>query len=119
MLGLGLALGVIAVFFTFGYLGLPILFWTIAAALFGWALSVLAGFGPVTNIVLGTLFVLVAAVLNISVLRRKIVSDHILAIYRRILPDMTQTENRSASHHTVPASIASFSVCDMSGRMRR
>jgi hypothetical protein len=28
-------------------------------------------------------------------------------------------ENRSASHHTVPASIASFSVCDMSGRMRR
>ena len=28
-------------------------------------------------------------------------------------------EKRSASHHTVPASIASFSVCDMSGRMRR
>src|SRR6185503_9444203 len=98
---LALALGVIAVFFVFGYLGLPILWWTIAAALFGWGVSVLAGFGPVTNIVLGTLFVLVAAVLNIPVLRRKIVSDPILAIYRRILPDMSQTEKEAIDAGTV------------------
>ena len=39
----GLALGVIAVFFIFGYFGLPIVWWTIAAALFGWYLSVIAG----------------------------------------------------------------------------
>src|SRR6185436_9674555 len=98
---LALALGVIAVFFVFGYLGLPIIWWTIAAALFGWGLSVLAGFGPVTNIVLAAVFIGAAAVLNIPVLRRKIVSNHILAVYRRILPDMSQTEKEAIDAGTV------------------
>ena len=44
---------------------------------------------------------MVAAVLNISVLRRKIVSDRILAIYRRILPDMSQTEKEAIDAGTV------------------
>ncbi len=97
----GLALGVIAVFFIFGYFGLPIVWWTIAAALFGWYLSVIADFGPVTNVVLATAFIIIALVLNISVLRRKIISDRILAIYRRILPDMSQTEKEAIDAGTV------------------
>ena len=97
----GLALGVIAVFLIFGYFGLPIFWWTIAAALLGWYLSVIADFGPVTNVVLATVFVVIAAVLNISVIRRKIVSDRILAIYRRILPDMSQTEKEAIDAGTV------------------
>ena len=101
MLVLGLALGVIAVVLVFGYLGLPILWWTIAAALFGWALSVAAGFAPVTNVVLGTIFVVVAAILNIPALRRALLSNHILAIYRRILPDMSQTEKEAIDAGTV------------------
>jgi acyl-CoA dehydrogenase len=96
-----LALGVIAVFFVFGYFGLPIVWWTIAAALFGWYLSVIAGFGATTNVVLAAVFILVAAVLNIPVLRRTIVSDRILAIYRRILPDMSQTEKEAIDAGTV------------------
>src|SRR4026209_1296845 len=96
-----LALGVIAAFFILGYFGLPIIWWTIAAALAGWALGVLAGFGPVTNIVPGTMFVVVAAVLNVPVLRRKLLSDHILAVYRRILPDMSSTEKEAIDAGTV------------------
>src|SRR5688572_14779284 len=96
-----LALGVIAVFFVFGYFGLPIVWWTIAAALLGWYLSVIADFGPVTNVVLATGFIIIALVLNISVLRRKIISDRILAIYRRILPDMSQTEKEAIDAGTV------------------
>src|SRR5688572_12131582 len=97
----GFILGVIAVFFVFGYFGLPILWWTVAAGLLGWYLSVVAEFGPVTNTVLAVLFVAIAAVLNIPLLRRKIVSDRILAIYRRILPDMSQTEKEAIDAGTV------------------
>ncbi len=98
---IGFILGVIAVFLVFGYFGLPILWWTIAAALLTWYLSAIAGFGAVTNVLAGIIFVLAAAVLNIPALRRKIVSDRILAIYRRILPDMSQTEKEAIDAGTV------------------
>src|SRR6186713_3172344 len=98
---LGFILGVIAVFFVFGYFGLPILWWTVAAGLLGWYLSAVAELGPVTNTVLAVLFVALAALLNIPLLRRKIVSDRILAIYRRILPDMSQTEKEAIDAGTV------------------
>jgi acyl-CoA dehydrogenase len=96
-----LVLGVIAVFSVFAYFGLPIVWWTIAAALFGWALSVIAGFAATTNLLLAAVFILAAAVLNIPVLRRTIISDRILAIYRRILPDMSQTEKEAIDAGTV------------------
>ena len=47
------------------------------------------------------MFIVVAAVLNIPVLRRKLISDRILAIYRRILPDMSQTEKEAIDAGTV------------------
>jgi acyl-CoA dehydrogenase len=97
----GFILGVIAVFFIFAFFGLPILWWTIAAALLTWYLSVIAGFGGVTNVVLASLFVVIAAVLNIPALRRSLLSDRVLAIYRRILPDMSQTEKEAIDAGTV------------------
>jgi len=93
--------GVLAVILVFGYFGLPLFWWTIAAALLGWYLSIIAGFGLVTNVVLASIFVVVAAVLNIPVLRRSLVSNRVLAIYRRILPDMSQTEKEAIDAGTV------------------
>src|SRR5512134_343520 len=93
--------GILAVILVFGYFGLPIVWWTIAAALFGWTLSVIAGFGATTGVILFSLFAVVAAVLNISALRRMFISDRILAIYRRILPDMSQTEKEAIDAGTV------------------
>ena len=49
----------------------------------------------------GSFVVLVAPVLNVKFLRRKIVSDHVLAIFRRILPDMSQTEKEAIDAGTV------------------
>ena len=91
--------GVFAVILVFGYFGLPILWWTIAAGLLGWYLS--AGFGPVTNTVLAVAFLIVAAGLNIPALRRAAISNRVLAIYRRILPDMSQTEKEAIDAGTV------------------
>src|SRR5688500_16835033 len=98
---IGFVLGVIAVFLLFGYFGLPILWWTIAAGLLTWYLSAIAGFGLVTNVVLAIVFLVVAAVLNIPQLRRMTISNRILAVYRRILPDMSQTEKEAIDAGTV------------------
>src|SRR6266852_3751658 len=88
-------LAVVAVFLVLGYFRLPILAWTLAAAALLWYLSVVAAFGYGTNIVLAAVFVAVAAVLNIPILRRKAFTDHVLALYRRILPDMSSTEKEA------------------------
>ena len=46
-------------------------------------------------------FAALAAILNITPLRRKLISDHVLAIFRRILPDMSQTEKEAIDAGTV------------------
>src|SRR4051812_4882643 len=83
------------------YFQLPLLAWTIVAAAFGWWLSALAGFGPNTEIVLGIVFLAVAAVLNVPLLRRLVFTDQVLAVYRRILPDMSPTEKEAIDAGTV------------------
>jgi len=93
--------GVLVVFLVFGYFGLPIFWWTVAAGLLAWYLSVIGAFGPVANIVLATVFIVVAAVLNIPVVRRWVFSNRVLALYRRILPDMSQTEKEAIDAGTV------------------
>src|SRR5205085_4643328 len=82
----------IAAFLLLAYFGAPILWWTVAAAgLLTW-LSALAAFGLATKVVLAAIFVVIAAILNVPVIRRKLLTDRVLAVYRRILPDMSQTE---------------------------
>jgi acyl-CoA dehydrogenase len=98
---LGLIAGALAVFFVFAYFQLPLIAWTVAAGLLGWWLSVVAGFSPIANIVLLALFAAAALALNIPLLRRKILTDRILAVYRRILPDMSQTEKEAIDAGTV------------------
>jgi acyl-CoA dehydrogenase len=93
--------GTLAVILVCGYFGLPILWWTIAAGLLTWWLSVIAGFGAVTNTVLAVVFLAIAAILNIPALRRAGISNRVLALYRRILPDMSQTEKEAIDAGTV------------------
>jgi len=92
--------GIVA-FLVCGYFQLPILVWTIVAAAFGWWLGALAGLGPNTSMVLGVVFLAVAAVLNIPFLRRLAFTNHVLAVYRRILPDMSSTEKEAIDAGTV------------------
>ena len=92
--------GIVA-FLVCGYFQLPILVWTLVGAGFAWWLSALAEFGQTTDMVLGVAFIVVAAVLNLSFLRRLAFTDHVLAIYRRILPDMSSTEKEAIDAGTV------------------
>jgi acyl-CoA dehydrogenase len=95
------ALAVVAVFLVLGYWQLPILAWTLAAAALLWYLGVAAGFGYGTNVVLAVVFAAIAAALNVPLLRRKAFTDHVLALYRRILPDMSSTEKEAIDAGTV------------------
>src|SRR5687767_15236759 len=90
---LALALGALAVFFVFGFFGLPLWAWTVAAA----ALL----FGLTANPVAWGVLIVIAAILNVPVLRRRLLTDRILAAYRRILPDMSQTEKEAIDAGTV------------------
>jgi acyl-CoA dehydrogenase len=91
----------VAVLLALAYFQAPILLWTVAAGLMlaTWA----AGFEwPATaNAIVFGLYVVLGAILNVDPLRRKIVSDPVLAIFRRILPDMSQTEKEAIDAGTV------------------
>src|SRR2546429_5089102 len=91
----------IAAFFLLAYFGAPIVWWSVAAAALLWYLSVVAAFSFTTHVVLAAAFLVVAAVLNIPLIRRKVFTDHVLALYRRILPDMSQTEREAIDAGTV------------------
>ena len=91
----------IAAFLVLAYFGAPLLAWTIAGGALLAYLSDVAAFGAITNVVLAALFLIVAVVLNIRWLRRLSFTDHVLAVYRRILPDMSQTEKEAIDAGTV------------------
>jgi acyl-CoA dehydrogenase len=83
----------IAVFLLLAYFSAPLIAWTLAVA---------AGLAFFTfNPVAWGAFVVLAALVNIPFLRRKAFTDHVLAVYRRILPDMTQTEKDAIDAGTV------------------
>ena len=52
------------------------------------------------SLILAVVLVLAAAV-NIPFIRRKLLTDRVLALYRRILPDMSQTEKEAIDAGTV------------------
>jgi len=95
------AVATVAVLVLLAYFQAPILLWTVATGLMlaTWASAL--QFSAQTNAVLFFLFILIAPVLAVPVLRRILVSDHVLAIFRRILPDMTQTEKDAIDAGTV------------------
>jgi len=92
---LGWILGVVAVFIVLGYLRMPIIGWTVGGGLLAAWLSAIAGFGFAANVVLFGAFAAVALAFNVPPLRRALITNHVLAVYRRILPDMSQTEKEA------------------------
>src|SRR6185436_17795182 len=87
-------LAVLVVFLVFGFFGLAIGWWTLAAAALLVYLSNVMAFSAVTIVVIAALFIAAAAVANVPWLRRKLVTD-------RILPDMSQTEKEAIDAGTV------------------
>jgi acyl-CoA dehydrogenase len=94
-------LGVVATVLVFGYFRLPIIWWTLGAGALLACLSAMAGFGFTANVFLAIVFSSIAAAFNVPLLRRLLITDRVLAIYRRILPDMSQTEKEAIDAGTV------------------
>jgi acyl-CoA dehydrogenase len=98
---LAFAVGTIAVLLLLAYFQAPILVWTVAAGLGLAAGSSVFGFSMAANYWGAATFAVVAAALNIVPLRRLLISNQVLAIFRRILPDMSQTEKEAIDAGTV------------------
>jgi hypothetical protein len=82
---------VVAAFLILAFFRAPILLWTIVLAALAWWLHPAAGAAVLA--LLGTFC--------IPPLRRVLFSNRVLAIYRRILPDMSQTEKEAIDAGTV------------------
>jgi acyl-CoA dehydrogenase len=97
----GFIVGTLLLLVLLAYFQAPILVWTVGVglALASWSLAF--EFAANTNMALGGVFILAAAVLNVPALRRALVSNHLLAVFRRILPDMTATEKEAIDAGTV------------------
>ena len=95
------AAATVAVLVLLAYFQAPILVWTVAAGLMLATWLGVLEFPMIANFSVAAVFVLIGAVLNIVALRRWLVSDHVLAIFRRILPDMSQTEKEAIDAGTV------------------
>ncbi len=92
---------VIAGVWALAYFRVPLIGWTavIAAALA--ALTVTGGVSPLTSRVLWAAFAVFAVPLNLTFIRRKLVSDSLLKLFRKILPPMSQTEREALEAGTV------------------
>jgi acyl-CoA dehydrogenase len=95
------AAATIAVLLLLAYFQAPILVWSAAAGLMLATWAAALHLSAQANAVLFFLFILIAPVLTVPALRRRLVSDHVLAIFRRILPDMSQTEKEAIDAGTV------------------
>jgi acyl-CoA dehydrogenase len=95
------AICTVVVLLALAFFRAPIFVWTAGVGVMGATWATVLEFSAGTNAVLFAVFAAVAALLNLPVLRRRLLSDPVLAIYRRILPDMSQTEREAIDAGTV------------------
>jgi len=94
-------LAVIAAFFALAYLSAAGWLWTaaIAAALAAvWSGQWLP---PLALLIIAVVLLLLAIMLNIPALRRKVLSNVVLSAFRKVLPPMSQTERDAIEAGTV------------------
>ena len=98
---LAFVLACLAAFLVLGFFGAPVIAWSVAGGvLLAW-LAKLAAFGAATDWALAIAFGALALVANLPALRRAVLSNTVLGMFRRILPDMSQTEREAIDAGTV------------------
>src|SRR5688572_15382065 len=88
-------LAIAAVVWALAYFGVPLVAWTLIV---GAALVAGSYFCPpsvTTLILLWSVFLIAAAVLNLPFLRRVLISNAVFAAFRRIMPSMSTTEREA------------------------
>jgi acyl-CoA dehydrogenase len=96
-----LLIAAIAVFLALAYLEARAWVWTLAAAGFLVALASVVALSPLATNALLLGFVVFAAVLNVRPLRRVLISDRILGLFRKVMPPMSPTEADAINAGTV------------------
>lgn len=92
----GLALVAILVgAWTLAYFRAPLWAWTLAAALVPVSWSFNIDERPVAVILVWLLFAAIALPLNVPALRRRLITRHLLPVFKRALPSMSQTEREA------------------------
>src|SRR5205814_9379862 len=91
----------IAVVWTLAYVGAPLLVWTLVAAAALLGADYLCPLSSATRLVGGSVFVLIALILNLPPLRRAVLSNRMFATFRRIMPSMSTTEREALDAGTV------------------
>lgn len=73
----------------------PLRIWTLAGAVWLLLLSRLTSLSFLSLVVAWTVFLVIVIGLNFRGLRRKLISQYILAVYRRLLPPISDTEQQA------------------------
>src|SRR5665647_3476069 len=94
-------LAAIAVVWTCAYHRLPAFAWTAAIAVGMGLLTAYSGWAPALLSVLWVLFIVGAILGNPTPLRRALVSRPLLGLFRKILPQISQTEQEALDAGTV------------------
>ena len=95
------SIALIGAFLVLAYLHTRAWLWTAAAAFFLAWFALAGGLAAAGDGVLAALFIVAALALNPSILRRRLISDRVLQLFRRILPAMSQTEREAIDAGTV------------------
>jgi len=85
----------IAVLWTVFYLRLPLIVGTVAVAAVLLAASTWSEAGGLLQTLYWAVFLLVAVPLNLPVLRRALISDRVLVMFRKVMPSMSDTEREA------------------------
>ncbi|MBE0612665.1 MAG: acyl-CoA dehydrogenase [Burkholderiales bacterium] len=96
----GFLLTLLFLFLVLAYLRAPAWLWSVGAFLV-WFAGLAGGFPRSADIALAVVFIALALVLNPGALRRRLIGDPMLALFKRILPAMSQTEREAIDAGTV------------------
>src|SRR3989304_3577652 len=94
-------LAAIAAFLALAYLEARAWVWTLAVGAFLIALASAVDLSPPATNALAWGFVVFAAILNVRPLRRLLISDPLLRVFRKVMPPMSQTEADAINAGTV------------------
>src|SRR5215510_10269022 len=94
-------IGLIAVLFALAYFRAPGWTWAVTGAAWLVALGAYGALAPAWGAALLTVLIAASALLLIAPLRRALLSDALLAWFRRVLPQVSQTEQEALDAGTV------------------
>jgi acyl-CoA dehydrogenase len=89
------ALVKVAVIWVLAFIGAPLIVWTAAIGLLLIGFKLAGVIGPTSFAVSGTIFLVLAALLNIRPLRRAILTRPVFGIFKKVLPEMSSTEREA------------------------